>query len=157
MSIVFFLLFTYLFWVAPCSIWDPKFLDQGLNLHRLKWKHAVLTTGSPGKSPLLLTMSSGLGFSMLCSQVQSTPSGRAVEALIPKSYLFPWGSLHITTKSLGRTQWLAFPRVTSRGGWQRWPSGSLLPIWNQFISELGWESSGTRILGLLCLGERFCL
>ena len=49
-------------------MWDPKFPDQGLNLRPLQRKHGVLSPGSPGKSPLLLTLASGMGFSMLCSQ-----------------------------------------------------------------------------------------
>ena len=35
----------------PCSMWGSQLPNQGLNLCPLRWKHRVLTTRHPGKSP----------------------------------------------------------------------------------------------------------
>ena len=47
----FFYFFFFLF-AMPCSI--QKFLDQGLNLCFLHWKHGFLSTGLPGKASIIL-------------------------------------------------------------------------------------------------------
>ena len=51
----------FLFWFLPhyeaCG-----FHDQGLNLCPRHWKHRVLTTGLPGKSPGIFKKSQGLLF-----------------------------------------------------------------------------------------------
>ena len=38
------------FSAAPLGTQDLNFPDQGLNPHALRWKHGILTTGSPGTS-----------------------------------------------------------------------------------------------------------
>ena len=39
---------------VSCGMWDPKFLDQGLNPGPLNWECGVLSTGPPGKSGFVL-------------------------------------------------------------------------------------------------------
>ena len=43
----------FVFWHATQHV-GSEFPDQGLNLRPLQWKHQILTTGSPGKSPCCL-------------------------------------------------------------------------------------------------------
>ena len=49
----FFVCFIYLFIFRPQGMQDLQFSNQGSSPHSLHWKHGVLTTELPGKSPKL--------------------------------------------------------------------------------------------------------
>ena len=56
-------LFFFFFYPSPCLMRNARsyFPYQGLNPHPMEWKPGVLTTGSPGKSPLLLYFKTACG------------------------------------------------------------------------------------------------
>ena len=43
--------FTFFFLAVPRGLWDLNFPNQGWNPRPLQWKHRVLTTVLPHKSP----------------------------------------------------------------------------------------------------------
>ena len=71
------MLFYFIIFLAmPHGMWDLKFPNQKVNLCPLQWKHGVLTTRLPGKSPFHVIL--------------------AVEILVKQ--LAQWTWLHMLTK-----------------------------------------------------------